>query len=402
MAGKAFRFLASGVLAACLAIPSPSRSPVVEHSAVANGLTVHEWGTFTSVAGPDGQAVAWAPLAASADLPAFVEHFRDENLKCSLSGTVRMETPVLYFYSPREITVSVQVSFAKGIITEWYPHASAVGPVVPAQDDGDGSIRWDAVRLVPGTHAAFPAGSNDNHYYAARNTAATPVRVNAPGGGQNEKFLFYRGVSSAALPIAARLTPEGKVLVQNLGTEEIPSVILIESRGGRLGYRVAGGLYDRALVEPPALTAATVSMNSMLKDLEGLLVASGLYVDEAHAVIATWRNSWFEEGSRLLYILPAQALNALLPLAVHPAPVNTTRVFVGRMELVTPATEKAVGQAFAGHDGPALEKYRRFLVPILNAMIANAQADPAQARELRSYVNTAYSYACRPPRSEGR
>jgi hypothetical protein len=203
--------------------------------AAATELTAHEWGTFTSVAGPDGQAVAWLPLRASTDLPAFVEHFRDENFKCGLSETVRMETPVLYFYSPRETTVSVNVSFAKGIITEWYPHASAV-----ERTDTDGSIRWKEVCLLPGSQAAFPSSNGDNHYYAARNTAATPLRVKAPGGDRDEKFLFYRGVSSAALPIAARLTEEGKVLVQNLGTEEIPSVMLIESRDGRLGYRVSG------------------------------------------------------------------------------------------------------------------------------------------------------------------
>lgn len=387
MSGKALRLLAAGAMAACLAIPSVGSSPVVEHGGAAGELTVHEWGTFTSVAGPDGQAVAWVPLRGSTDLPAFVEHFRDENFKCGLSETVRMETPVLYFYSPRETTVSVNVSFAKGIITEWYPHASAV-----ERTDTDGSIRWNKVRLLPGSRAAFPSGNGDNHYYTARSTGATPLRVKAPGGDQDEKFLFYRGVSSAALPIAARLTPEGKVLVRNLGTEEIPGVMLIESRGGKLGYRVSGGLRDQALVDPPPLTATA---DSMFKDLEDILVARGLYVDEARAMIATWRNSWFEEGSRLLYILPAPAVSAILPLAISPAPANTVRVFVGRLELVTPATERAVEQAFQMHDQPALDKYRRFLVPILNATIASAQADPARTGELRGYLNSAYSYACR-------
>src|SRR5262249_27296266 len=35
-------------------------------------LTVHEWGTFTSIAGRDGNAVLWRPLAGTADLPSFV------------------------------------------------------------------------------------------------------------------------------------------------------------------------------------------------------------------------------------------------------------------------------------------------------------------------------------------
>jgi hypothetical protein len=389
MSGKALRLLAAGAFAACLAIPSLSRSRITEGHP-ASDLTVHEWGTFTSVAGPDAQAVAWVPLAASTDLPAFVERFRDEHFKCSLSGTVRMETPVLYFYTPRETSVSVNVSFAKGFITEWYPHASAV-----EQDDSAGRIRWNEVHLLPGSHAAFPSSPGDNHYYAARNTAATPVRVKAPGGDQDEKFLFYRGVSGVAMPIAARLTPDGKVVVQNLGTDEIPGVMLIESRGGKLGYRVAGAVRNQAVVDPPVLTA---SPDAVFHDLEAILIARGLYVDEARAMIATWRNSWFEEGSRLLYIMPAQAVSAILPLGVRPAPASTVRVFVGRLELVTPATEKAVADAFAAHDQPVLEKYRRFLVPIVNAMIAGTQADSTQARELRGYLNSAYSYACQSSR----
>src|ERR1017187_10317070 len=117
-------------------------------------------GALTFLAGPDGEGGAGGAPWGSTGLPASVEHFRDENFKCGLSETVRMETPVLYFYSPRETTVSVNVSFAKGIITEWYPHASAV-----ERTDTDGSIRWNEVRLLPGSRAAFPSGNGDNHYY---------------------------------------------------------------------------------------------------------------------------------------------------------------------------------------------------------------------------------------------
>ena len=56
------------------------------------GLTVHEWGTFTSIAGANGQSVEWSPLTGSAELPSFVEHFRDAGFKLALRGTVRMET----------------------------------------------------------------------------------------------------------------------------------------------------------------------------------------------------------------------------------------------------------------------------------------------------------------------
>jgi len=382
MAEKALRILSLAVLAACMAVSGGT-------------LTVHEWGTFTSVAGSDGQAIKWLPLTGSTDLPAFVEHFRGEGFKCGLAGTVRMETPVMYFYSPRETAVSVKVSFAKGIITEWYPHASAVEPaVVHPNNNPDGAIRWDNVRLIPGSRAIFPAGSADNRYYAARNTAATPLHVTAPGGGQDERFLFYRGVSSATLPIAARLDSAGRVMLQNLSADDIPGAMLIESRGGKLGYRMTGTLHGEAAFSPAPLTASRESMD---RDLEGMLVAAGLYVDEARAMIATWRDSWLEEGSRVLYILPASAVDSILPLNITPAPASIVRVFVGRLELVTPAMERAVESAFARNDQSTLDQYRRFLEPILQAMIANSATQPARIAQLRRDLESVYSYTCRSP-----
>src|SRR5580658_718104 len=83
-------------------------------------LTVHEWGTFTSVAGEDGSAIDWEALGGPNDLPGFVNN-QYLCFKSSLTGTVRMETPVLYFYSPREVTANVKVQFPHGVITEWYP-----------------------------------------------------------------------------------------------------------------------------------------------------------------------------------------------------------------------------------------------------------------------------------------
>lgn len=87
-------------------------------------------------------------------------------------------------------------------------------------------------------------------------------------------------------------------------------------------------------------------------------------------------------------------MNSILPLSIEPEPASTVRVFVGRLELDTPATKQAVEQAFAAQDRPAIEKYRRFLVPILNDLIADSRSDPADQQVLRRYLNAAYGYAC--------
>ncbi len=363
-------------------------------------LTAHEWGTFTSIAGKDGHAVEWLPLTGSSDLPSFVEHFSGVALKSGLLGTVRMETPVVYFYTNRETTVSVHVSFSKGLLTEWYPHASHVYPVAAVapkyanfsdwslyQKHPDGSIAWESVELQPRHFAEFPRENLANHYYAARQTASTPVQIKTSNGVQTEKFLFYRGVSTFAVPISATIQSDGSVLAQNLVDPAIPAMLLFERRGDKLGFRFAQTSRSNPTLEPPELNA---DMDSLRRAVVDMLIAEGLYQDEAQAMFETWRDSWFEEGSRLLYIVPRQFVDSILPLSIQPAPAQTVRVFVGRLELVTPSTERAIEQAMETHDRTTLNRYGRFLVPMLQSMIAN-EADSAKKAQFNEYLNHVYN-----------
>ena len=154
-----------------------------------------------------------------------------------------------------------------------------------------------------------------------------------------------------------------------------------------MGFRVGGAVKDRAILDALELTQ---TVDSLGRELEGLLVSRGLYQDEAHAMVETWRNSWFEEGSRLLYFVPGGFVNAVLPLSIRPASVQTVRVFVGRLEIVTPATEQAVERALGTHDGAALSKYGRFLEPILQAMMKK-EPNPARVRRLQEALSTYWS-----------
>jgi hypothetical protein len=364
------RLLACGLLAFSLA------GWTAEEQHRAPDLTAHEWGTFTAIAGKDGRAVEWLPLGLprlppSTDLPQFVEHINGVNFKLGLRGTIRMETPVLYFYSPRDLAVSAKVSFAKGLITEWYPHADRVQPAGALTDASlgrlsvDGSIEWNHVALSPNLAGEFPSDAQTNRYYAARETASSPLRVQTGAGEQQEKFLFYRGVSASPLPLSAKLTSDGRLLVESLNGDEIPNAILFERRGEQVGERVTGALTDATIVDPPVLKGR---VDSLYGDLEEILVDQGLYRDEAQAMIETWKDSWFEEGSRLIYIVPRRFIDNVLPLTIDPAPGQIVRVFVGRLEIVTPATARAVKAAVAHHDEATLDKYSRFLEPILQTI----------------------------------
>jgi hypothetical protein len=327
------------------------------------GLTVHEWGTFTSVAGLDGKAADWNTLGCQDDLPRFVNDFGYRNFKFRLTGTVRMETPVLYFYSANEINAHVKVSFPNGLLTEWYPKADsqivANNRVIAGNLNGfnaslknqTGTLEWKSIQVSPTAAPKFPTEKGSSRYYAARATDSSPLQV----GSQQEKFLFYRGIARIPVPLAATVKEDGTVTVTNQGTDPVPTVILFENRAGSITYRSVGSL-------------PTANTGQLKDDLKAALVSNGLYPKEAAAMLDTWHDSWFEEGSRLIYIVPENTVNAMLPLEIEPAPAHVKRVFVGRIELITPRTKQIVSKAIDTNDTKTLALYQRFLDPISRSL----------------------------------
>jgi hypothetical protein len=333
------------------------------------GLSVHEWGTFTSIAGESGEAVPWRTYGGSGDLPCFINRFG--GVKGGLFGNVRMETPVIYFYGSNPVTANVKVLFPKGTITEWFPKAKL--------NHSFNAIEWRDIRISTDAGADFPLEPGPSHYYAARETDAAAVRV----GSENEKFLFYRGVGNITVPISARVI-DGNVFLKNLGFGPVEGAVIFENRAGNRRYLLAGSVQSESMLDVRSLQNHWAGL---LMDLERILIDQGLYAKEARAMIETWRDSWFEEGMRVFYIVPKPAINTILPLDIQPAPSQIARVFVGRMEIITPAIQDDVRQAVAKNDRLALEKHGRFLEPIadylriksplLDSIYSNALAQAA-------------------------
>src|SRR5258708_13335725 len=115
-------------------------------------------------------------------------------------------------------------------------------------------------------------------------------------------------------------------------------------------------------------------------------------------MLESGKDSWFEEGSRLIYIVPRTFVDKILPLTIEPAPAKIERVFVGRIELLTPVTQKAIETAAAAHDQATLAKYARFLAPMIEAILRKSPESP-QARDLGETLIHTYnsSLAHNPP-----
>src|SRR5262249_44466096 len=149
----------------------------------------------------------------------FVAHIGNANFsKWQFSGLVRMETPVLYFYSRRPQTLSVHVDFPEGLITEWYPQASKVTPAAVGSNVEryrNGGIEWDGVKVLPGASVQYPSTQGASRYYAARETDSAPLDI----GGEHEKLIFYRGVATFQPPLRPKYSNDGKLEIRNAGTD---------------------------------------------------------------------------------------------------------------------------------------------------------------------------------------
>jgi hypothetical protein len=357
-------------------------------------LTAHEWGTFTSIAAEDGGAVEWLPLSGPQDLPCFVDRIRYRS-KGNLYGTVRMETPVVYLYAAEDMTVNVGVRFRQGVVTEWFPQARVTPAIVEAaafrNPDFESSIQWKQVKVVPRAVPVFPTENAGSHYYAARLTDASPIE----SGEDKEKFLFYRGVGRFTPPISATIAANGFIDVRNRLGEALGDVILFENRSGRLGYRIGHARGSRISMAPPLLEQE--DLTALRRELESILVARGLYAKEASAMLETWRDSWFEEGTRLFYIASRGVVDSILPLDIRPIPAQVARVFVGRMEIMTPRTIEAVRQAVMTGDRATFRTYGRFVEPIgARLLSASLPGERAVFEEKLKGAYTSY-YASAPP-----
>jgi len=357
----------------------------------------HEWGTFTSVQGADGAQMLWNPFNAL-ELPRFVYDrprvFGSEILltKTALSARQRLETPVIYFHATEPMTVDVSVQFPQGSVTEWYPRADVPKTAKAALP----AIEWKQLNLVPRTSrgakaldARLPREERGSHYYAAREAAADYVTTTGKSGqGEVEKLLFYRGVGNFEAPLMVTIPSmdESRLLLLNTSTEMLSDLFLVQVREGEMAITPIDGIAAQSsttaeIGKPQPLAAGRRKLAGMMRQA---LVRSGLFEDEAAAMVKTWDDSWFaENGVRVLYILPSAWADRILPLALTPAPRQIARVFVGRAEVITPSTEQFLATEVGRYPtdpAAAVANVRalgigRFLEPTFRRLVAQHPGD---------------------------
>lgn len=400
------------------------------------GFVVHEWGTNTIVVGSDG-SLQRGLHHEEEDLPAFVT----DRLKATKLGApveVKMETPVTYFYSPTPLVAQVSVQFPLGVLTQWFPHAASFYPLLASAPDGtgvrdpvldpnfpfqsnacvseyayarNGLLDWGNVSIGARDEVAVvPDAPLDRYTWGfARQVASNPVSVTTTDSGgtstDSEKFLFYRGLGNSTLPLTVtsplskgpaqielsypggKVPPIGPVFILNVGADGGGFTVHPE------GLAPGAKLQD---VAPNTSMPLDAFSDALAKAVAAELDKTGLYHDEAVAMVHTWQRQWFRTpGVRVLYLMPQLYTDQQIPLSVSPMPDETVRVMMIRVEVITTDVESVDVQNVMCIDaqltGPCAKHFvdlGRFAEPRLRRAMALA-GDSKAAEQLLTLVSGA-------------
>jgi hypothetical protein len=319
-------------------------------------LVVHEWGTFTSFQDAQGRTLVGINVD-DEPVPGFVHRLRDYEAfntaslpaswsqgapRCYPGVTMRLETPVLYFYPPPDWQATpfdVRATFNGGWLTEFYPAAATGGMNIEAAVDkqAQGSLFWSALRLDPDAASLKPA--TDSHVWLAPREVRAALVV-SDEAKEAEKYLFYRGVGNLDAPIVVRQVRDTLhiSLRDGAGLDRLPHLWVVEVLPDKLVRHLdvePAGHSVTIVPFPKTLDSRKSTLDDLKREMSGALTREGLFADEAAAMLATWRLSYFEsEGLRVFFLLPQRWTEARLPLSIS-TPSAITRVMVGRVELVT-------------------------------------------------------------------
>lgn len=344
-----------GLLACGLAGATIAAKPMAPDDAP----VVHEWGTFLSMNGSDGVTLDGMYHEEHA-LPDFV-HARSRDQLHIRSSDLKGETPVVYFYTQQPQKVSVTVRFPQGVWTQWYPQAQKVGPsweqFGSALEPRQGHITWEA-QILPAfaerKAPTLPATESDALWNYARDVDAAYVRTTDTthgGRSETERFLFYRGLGQAKMPLGLAYAEGGTLTLPSTAGFSLKHLFVLRVEKGRAAYRYLPELRpgDRLTHILPSTADAQPLADFTAKigdELAIRLGQSGLFPKEARAMVNTWRHSYFEsDGIRVLYILPQRWTEEFLPMTLFPKPKTLVRVMVGRTELLTPEREALAAAA---------------------------------------------------------
>jgi hypothetical protein len=215
-----------------------------------------------------------------------------------------------------------------------------------------------------------------NIYSHARNVASNVIQA----GSEKEKFIFYRGLGRFQPRMDIQSEKGSISITQCVGCGEVREAILVHvNEAGKAALLPLGRITDQPFGRSVTVRASRVQeliQESSRSDgrnrhiLWKTLVGAGLNHDEAQSMVDTWAHGYLAiPGLRLLYVLPREEVETILPMRIFPQPDSVERVFIGRIELLLDTQEnELLDQILRLRDLFEPTSLGRFAEPILHRL----------------------------------
>jgi hypothetical protein len=305
------------------------------------GFFVHEWGVFRV---HDDVQLANADLRAEWDgLPRFVYGQTTTRDFPRHWDRVQVEVlkPVIFLHAPRPMAAELRVDFPSGAPAVWWPATQS-----PAYDGDEfqvtkkperpaRSLQWK-LHLRQPPWKSPPLGlkplSRGHWMQTLREVQCDDVYAPVGERGQGlelEKFVYYDGVLPRLQTLGVKFE-KGKAVLTNAAQFPVCDVWVIDNRDaskprlGRLPRLDPGDTKEVDLTAPVReARRADFAGTALTAELKG----AGLNDDEAKSLTTIWADDIFRgPGLSLLYRLPQEEYDRLLPLTVKPRPEKVVRV----------------------------------------------------------------------------
>lgn len=338
-------------------------------------FTASEWGTFTTLSGSDGNRLNGL-FVDEEKLPSFVFRKAMNNswndwTKVDHKGipgvgyeripllnvNVKMETPVIYFYSDKEFEVDVEVDFPKGSISQWFPRRvdgeeqieiwspQRTFPTIDfLNKDFEGYIKWNVKVLSMNSDKQITQNSTPKIWSAPRLPKSNLISTYSWNREYIESFLFYRGIGNFDIPIKGEFDGNEKFTLkydENLGP--IQYYVYEFTEDSAMYFHAHGKILPntQSVIDIQRTWVNAYGYDAFKDAMQAGLEEHGLTWAEARAMLNTWDHSYFKTpGFKVFWILPRTLTDEILPITIHPTPSELRRVMVGRSEFLTPEFEQ--------------------------------------------------------------
>lgn len=293
-------------------------------------MSYRQWGeildiTDIEVAASDSpvyEAYEWGVMAGCYGKPEFFNTSRPEQM-------MFVKLPVIYIHSKEEFSFDLQVNFKDGKPTDTYPKTCIIEP----------TLQWKDVKVIQGEIEKEVNKSRIKEFVPLESIIGPLNNVDAPwlqNNNVNSRFLFYEGEMTFDNKVVVDFnTDMGEVMIKNNFDYTVYNIVVTSQKGDFIHPEYVMCKVEK--LDPGegiGLKFLPQEYNLWLNDLMSL----GFTEMEAKSFDLLWKSVFLERTNtggwaNLIYRLPEEIVNEMIPVEFKPEPQKFTRVLYNYIHL---------------------------------------------------------------------